>query len=106
MRSQPKKDIATTKALDHALIDSLYKDLTKELNELIKELNNSCKIGAFGAMATLSSKISEIAADLKKLQHLPNMLTNPFVMADPRNILDEISKKYSRKRPKTKDQRQ
>ncbi len=86
------------RALDQDLIDHLYKELTMELSELIKELNNSSKIGAFGAMATLSTKVSEIAADLKKLQHLPTMLTNPFVMADPRDILDEISKKYSKKK--------
>lgn len=88
------------KALDQNLIDALYKDLTKELENLIKELNDSSKIGAFGAMATLSAKVSEIAGDLKKLQHLPTMLTNPFIMADPRDILDEISKKYSKKRNK------
>ena len=89
---------APVKGLDQELIDSLYKELSKELSELISELNDSSKIGAFGAMATLSSKISDIAVDLKKLQHLPTMLTNPFVMADPRVILDEISKKYSKKR--------
>lgn len=88
------------RALDQELIDQLYKDLTKELSELIKELNDSSTIGAFGAMATLSAKVAEIAGDLKKLQHLPTMLTNPFVMADPRNILDEISKKYSKKKKK------
>lgn len=99
MRSQPKNNPASTvKALDQDLIDRLYKELTKELAELIKELNDSSKIGAFGAMATLSAKVSDIAADLKKLQHLPSMLTNPFVMADPRTILDEISRKYSKKR--------
>lgn len=86
------------KALDQGLIDNLYKDLTKELELLVKELNDSSKIGAFGAMATLSSKISEISGDLKKLQHLTSMLTNPFVMTDPRTILDELSKKYSKKR--------
>jgi len=86
------------KALDQELIDKLYKELTKELEELIKELNNSSKIGAFGAMATLSSKVSDIAGDLKKLQHLPSMLTNPFVMTDPRSILEDLSKKYSKKR--------
>lgn len=98
MRSHSKSETTTIRALDQDLIDRLYKDLTKELSELIKELNDSAKIGAFGAMATLSSKVSEIAADLKKLQRLPNMLTNPLVMADPRTILDEISKKYSKKK--------
>lgn len=99
MKHNPKNDISV-KALDQELIDRLYKDLTKELAELIKELNDSSKIGAFGAMATLSSKVSDIASDLKKLQHLPSMLTNPFVMADPRTILDEICKKYSKKKKK------
>lgn len=98
MPSSAKNNLPPVKALDQELIDHLYKNLTKELEELIKELNNSSKIGAFGAMATLSSKISLIAADLKKLQHLPSMLTNPFVMTDPRAILDEISKKYNKKR--------
>lgn len=99
MRSHQKHDSQVNlKALDQDLIDRLYKELTKELTELIKELNDSSKMGAFGAMATLSSKVSEIANDLKKLQHLPTMLTNPFVMADPRTILDEIEKKYSRKK--------
>ena len=83
------------RALDQNLIDHLYKDLTKELSELIKELNDSSEMGAFGAMVTLSAKISEIASDLKKLQHLPSMLTNPLVMSDPRTILDEINKKYN-----------
>ena len=92
--------VGSIRALDQDLIDSLYKELTKELAELIKELNDSSKIGAFGAMATLSAKISEIASDLKKLQHLPTMLTNPFVMADPRTILDEIKRKYSKKKNK------
>ena len=101
MRSNPKNDSSLPiKALDQSLIDRLYQDLTKQLSELIKELNDSCNIGAFGAMATLSAKISEMAGDLKKLQHLPTMLTNPYIMADPRNILDEISKKYSKKRKK------
>ena len=100
MRSNQKNESSSIKALDQTLIDRLYKDLTKELEELMKELNDSSKIGAFGAMATLSGKISDIAADLKKLQHLPTMLTNPFVMSDPRTILDEISKKYSKKRSK------
>lgn len=100
MRSNQKNESSSIKALDQTLIDRLYKDLTKELEELMKELNDSSKIGAFGAMATLSSKVSDIAADLKKLQHLPSMLTNPFVMADPRNILDEINKKYSTKKRK------
>ena len=89
---------SSIKGLDQSLIDKLYKDLTKELSDLLQELNDCSKMGAFGAMATLSSKVSEIAADLKKLQHLPNMLTNPFVLSDPRSILDEISKKYSKKR--------
>ena len=99
MRHNSKHDLSI-KALDHNLIDRLYKELTKELSELIRELNDSSKIGAFGAMATLSSKIADIASDLKKLQHLPTMLTNPFVMADPRTILDEIAKKYSKKKTK------
>ena len=98
LKSQSKNNLQEIKALDHSLIDRLYKELTKELDELIKELNDSSKIGAFGAMATLSSSISEIAADLKKLQHLPGMLTNPFVLADPREILEEIEKKYSKKK--------
>lgn len=89
---------SSIKGLDQSLIDKLYKDLTKELSDLLQELNDCSRMGAFGAMATLSSKVSEIAADLKKLQHLPNMLTNPFVLSDPRSILDEISKKYSKKR--------
>ena len=99
MRSHSKNE-SSIKALDQNLIDRLYKDLTKELSELIKELNDSSKIGAFGAMATLSARVSEIAADLKKLQHLPTMLRNPFVMSDPRTILDEINRKYSKKRSK------
>ena len=99
MRSNSKHETqANIKALDQDLIDKLYKELSKELSELIKELNDSAKIGAYGAMATLSNKVSDIAADLKKLQHLPNMLTSPFVMADPRTILEELSKKYSRKK--------
>ena len=98
MRRNTKNEVYGSRVLDQDLIDKLYKELTKELSELIKELNDSSKIGAFGAMATLSSKVSDIAADLKKLQHLPTMLTNPFVMADPRTILDEISRKYSKKR--------
>ena len=99
MRQSSKNEIfSSIKALDQDLIDSLYKDLTKELNELIKELNDSSKISAFGAMATLSIKVSDIASDLKKLQHLPTMLTNPFVMSDPRTILDEISIKYIKKK--------
>lgn len=99
MTTSPKSNSTPpVKALDQELIDNLYKDLTKELESLIAELNNSSKIGAFGAMATLSGKVSEIAADLKKLQHLPSMLTNPFVMTDPRTILDELSKKYSKKK--------
>lgn len=100
MRSQSRHNLQfpTKRVLDQALIDHLYKDLTRELNELIKELNDSSKISAFGAMATLSNKISDIAADLKKLQHLPTMLTNPFVTTDPREILDGLSKKYSKKK--------
>ncbi|OGI18557.1 MAG: hypothetical protein A3B68_02180 [Candidatus Melainabacteria bacterium RIFCSPHIGHO2_02_FULL_34_12] len=97
---QKNESQQSTRALDQELIDRLYKDLTKELEGLIKELNDSSKIGAFGAMATISQKVSDIAGDLKKLQHLPTMLTNPFVMADPRNILDEISRKYSKKKKK------
>lgn len=89
---------APVRELDQGLIDRLYKELTKELDSLLKELSDSSKIGAFGAMATLSTRVSEIAQDLKKLQHLPTMLTNPFVMADPRVILDEINRKYSKKR--------
>lgn len=85
------------KALDQKLIDDLQAVLSKELESLLLELNNSSKIGAFGAMATISTQISEIASDIKKLQHLPNILTNPFVMSDPRAILDEISKKYTKK---------
>lgn len=101
MRPHSKTEHSTqVRALDHNLIERLNKELTKELSELIKELNDSAKIGAFGAMATLSSRISEIAQDIKKLQHLPTMLTNPFVMADPRTMLEELSKKYSKKRKK------
>ena len=103
MRHHSKRETMNpVKALDQELIDRLYKELTKELTDLIKELNDSSGIGAFGAMATLSSKISEIAADLKKLQRLPSMLTNPFVMSDPRAILDDISKKYSTKKKNRK----
>lgn len=100
MRSNQKNESVPIRALDQELIDNLNKQLTKELSELIKELNDSAKIGAYGAMATLSSKVSEIAADIKKLQHLPTMLTNPFVMEDPRDVLDNISKKYSKKKAK------
>ena len=100
MRSNQKNESVPIRALDQELIDNLNKQLTKELSELIKELNDSAKIGAYGAMATLSSKVSEIAADIKKLQHLPTMLTNPFVMDDPRDILDEVSKKYNKKKSK------
>ena len=100
MRSNQKNESVPIRALDQELIDNLNKQLTKELSELIKELNDSAKIGAYGAMATLSSKVSEIAADIKKLQHLPTMLTNPFVMEDPRDVLDGISKKYSKKKAK------
>ena len=101
MRSSSKSEnTSSIKALDQSLIDRLYKELITELEELIKELNHSAKIGAFGAMATLSSKVSEIAADIKKLQHLPNMARNPFVMADPRTLLDELEKKYSKKKKK------
>lgn len=99
MRHHSKSESTSAiKALDQELIDKLYKELTKELSDLIKELNDSSKIGAYGAMATLSNKVSDIASDLKKLQHLPSMLTNPFVMSDPRLILDEICRKYSKKR--------
>ncbi len=100
MRNNSKQDITSIKALDQHLIERLYKELTKELEDLMKELNDSSKIGAFGAMATLSNKISEVAADLKRLQHLPSMLTNPYIMADPRVVLDEISKKYLKKKSK------
>ncbi len=102
MRSQSKNEPVQIRALDQQLIDSLYKQLTDELNELIRELNDSSKIGAFGAMATLSGRVSEIAIDIKKLQHLPSMLTNPFVKQDPRDVLDEISKKYSKKKKSKK----
>lgn len=99
MRSNSKsQNFAPIKSLDQELIDKLYKDLTNELEDLIKELNDSSEIGAFGAMATLSSKVSEIAKDLKTLQRLPNMLRNPFVMSDPREILDELEKKYGKKK--------
>jgi len=100
--SSKNQDFAPLRVLDQGLIDRLYKELTKELAELIKELNDSSTIGAFGAMATLSNKVSEIAADLKKLQHLPNMLRNPFIMADPRDILDEMEKKYTKKKKSKK----
>lgn len=101
MKSNSKsEDLAPIRSLDQDLIDRLYKELSKELEDLIKELNDSSKINAYGAMATLSKKVSDMAADLKKLQHLPNMLRNPFIMADPRDILDEISKKYSKKKTK------
>lgn len=100
MRQNQKNESVPIRALDQELIDNLNKQLTKELSELIKELNDSAKIGAYGAMATLSSKVSEIAADIKKLQHLPTMLTNPFVMEDPRDVLDEVSKKYNKKKAK------
>ena len=103
MQKNPKDNSSIpVKALDQKLIDQLYKELSKELAELINELNDSSKIGAFGAMATLSSKISEIAGDLKTLQHLPTMLTNPYIMADPRDILNDITKKYSNKKRKKK----
>ena len=91
---------SSIRSLDHDLIDSLYKELAKQLSDLIKELNDSSQIGAFGAMVTLSTKISEMAGDLKKLQHLPSMLTNPYVMEDPRDILEEINKKYGKKKKK------
>ena len=104
MRSHSKKEQLTPiRPLNQDLIDELYKELTKELEDLIGELNDSSKISAYGAMATLSNKISDIAADLKKLQRLPTMLRNPFVLADPRQILDEIEKKYSKKRKNRKD---
>ena len=103
MRSHSKKEQLTQiRSLNKELIDELYKELTNELKDLINELNDSSKIGAYGAMATLSNKISEIAADIKKLQRLPNMLRNPFVLADPREILDEIENKYSNKKKKSK----
>lgn len=99
MNAEQKNEIfGAVKALDESLIEELYKELTDELADLIKELNNSSNIGAYGAMATISTKISDIASDLKKLQHLPTMLTNPYVMSDPRTILDEITKKYSKKK--------
>ncbi len=102
MRHNSKQTVPTQiKALDHRLIERLYKELTKELEDLMKELNDSSTMGAFGAMATLSTNISDIAADIKKLQHLPSMLTNPYVLADPRTILDEITKKYIKKNKKT-----
>jgi hypothetical protein len=101
MKQAPKNPgFEPIKALDQDLIDHLYKDLTRELEELIKELNDSSKIGVFGAMATLSNKVSDIAGDLKKLQHLPSMLRNPFIMSDPREVLDEIEKKYNKKKKK------
>ena len=101
MRSNQKNtNLTPVKPLDQNLIDKLYKELTKELDELIKEINDSSKIGAFGAMATLSNRVSEIASDLKKLQRLPTMIRNPFLMADPRQLLDEIEKKYSKKKKK------
>lgn len=104
MRAQSKNEHNTTaKALDYNLIEYLNKELTKELSELIKELNDSAKIGAFGAMATLSKRVSDIAQDIKKLQHLPTMLTNPLVMSDPRVVLDDISKKYSSKKKKIRN---
>ena len=100
MRSNQKNESVPIRALDQELIDNLNKQLTKELSELIKELNDSAKIGAYGAMATLSSKVSEIAADIKKLQQIPTMLTNPFGMEDPRDVLDNISKKDRKKKAK------
>ena len=100
MKSQQKNESLPIRALDQELIDALYKQLTNELADLIKELNDSSKIGAFGAMSTLSGKISEMAADIKKLQHLPSMLTNPFIMQDPRDVLDELTKKYNKKKKK------
>lgn len=103
MSSQEKKSTQTIRALDQELIDELYKTLTSELDKLLAELNDSSKMGAYGATATLSSKIAELAADLKKLQHLPTMLTNPFVMSDPRDILDEISNKYLKKKKVKKE---
>jgi hypothetical protein len=95
MTTNPKNNTSPPiRALDQELIDRLYKELTNELELLLAELNDSSKMGAYGATATLSAKIADIASDLKKLQHLPSMLTNPFVMADPREILDEIYKKH------------
>lgn len=102
MKPSSKENLSPIKPLDQSLIDRLYKELSKELEDLIEELNSSSKISAFGAMATLSKKISEIAADLKTLQHLPTMIRNPFVMTDPRTILDELEKKYSSKKKKSK----
>ena len=69
----------------------------KLIQQLIKELNDSSRIGAYGAMATLSVKVSEMAKDLKQLQRLPAILTDPKVTTDPRKTLEEISKKYSKK---------
>ena len=97
MTSQNKQNLIPVKALDQKLIDRLYKELTKELGKLIKELNDSSKMGAYGAMATLSVKVSEMAKDLKQLQRLPAILTDPKVTTDPRKTLEEISKKYSKK---------
>ncbi len=88
--------------LNQELIDKLYTTLSNELSKLLDELNSSAKMGAYGAAATLSSRVADIASDLKKLQHLPNMLTNPFILSDPREILDEINKKYSKKTKKSK----
>ncbi len=100
MKSNQKNESLPIRVLDKDLIDSLYKQLSEELSQLIKELNDSSKIGAFGAMATLSAKVSEMASDIKKLQHLPTMLTNPFIKQDPREILDDLSKKYTKKKKK------
>ncbi len=100
MAQSSKNSNPSIKTLDQELIDKLYNELTVELSRLIEELNSSTKIGAYGATATLSAKISEIAGDIKKLQHLPNMLTNPFIMDDPREILDSITKKYTKKKKK------
>jgi len=102
MKSHSKNESVPIRALDQELINLLYKQLTDELAELIKELNDSSKIGAFGAMSTLSAKISEMAADIKKLQHLPSMLTNPFIMQDPRDVLDDLTKKYNKKKKSKK----
>lgn len=90
--------ISPIRALDQELIDALYSELSSELEKLLNELNDSSKIGAYGATATISAKVSEIASDLKMLQRLPSMLTNPFIKDDPREILDEISKKYRKKK--------
>ena len=100
MKNNQKSQAVSIRSLDQDLIDNLYKELSKQLSDLIKELNNSSQIGAFGAMVMLSSKISEVASDLKKLQHLPTMLTNPYMKEDPRDLLNELNKKYGKKKKK------